>query len=208
MPRINAATIEEHKALTRQRILDALQTLLVETESLEGLSLGDVSSVAGIGRTTVYEYFTDLGDVVATLVEGTLPGVVDDIISESEDIPDPAERFLTIATGMISFVVEDPVLGLILHRAESSLSPDAQSRIAAAHGSLTTAMGDAYRDGVERKVFSAMPPDVLGALVHDTTMSAAKLVFQSSDARAELDRVLPIVRSFLLNGLAGKAHQH
>ncbi len=205
MPRISAATIEEHKALTRQKILDALQTLLAETGGLEGLGLGDIASVAGIGRTTVYEYFTDLDDVVATLVEEALPDVVDTVIVRAEAENDPAERFFTITAGIVSFVVDDPVLGLILHRAGSSLSPHAQERIAHAHGALITAMGDTYLAGVEKGVFTPMPPDLLGTFVQDVTMSAAKMVFQAEEARSELERVLPVLRSFLMTGLAGRA---
>ena len=56
MPRIRAGSIEEHKLLTRRQILEATHDLLSETGSAD-LNLGDLAAMAGIGRTTLYEYF-------------------------------------------------------------------------------------------------------------------------------------------------------
>ncbi|MEX0668083.1 MAG: helix-turn-helix domain-containing protein, partial [Acidimicrobiia bacterium] len=73
MPRIRAGSIEEHKVLTRRQILAAARMLLAETGNGD-LNLGDLAAVAGIGRTTLYEYFRDRDDLVASLVEDALPG--------------------------------------------------------------------------------------------------------------------------------------
>ena len=38
--------------------------------------LGEIALGAGVGRTTFYDYFDDRDDVIASLVEETLPGVI------------------------------------------------------------------------------------------------------------------------------------
>ena len=42
-------------------------------------------SASGVGRTTLYDYFVDRDDLIATMVEAELPGVIDDLITTSSD---------------------------------------------------------------------------------------------------------------------------
>ena len=76
MPRIRAASIDEHKALTKRALLDAAQALIRESGTAD-LPLGEIAIAAGVGRTTLYDYFDDRDDLIATLVEDELPGVVE-----------------------------------------------------------------------------------------------------------------------------------
>ena len=89
-----AENLTERKALVRQQVLDAAQ-MLFERDGYELTSLGSIAAEVGIGRTTLYEYFTDKEDLVATLVEATLPGVIDDLVS-SVTTDDRKERFVEL----------------------------------------------------------------------------------------------------------------
>ena len=143
MPRIRAANIEQHKELTRRQLLDATRQLLAEV-GYEMLTIGDVAAAVGIGRTTIYQYFRDKEDVLASLVEETLPEVIEDIIaSVPEDLP--VERRLTaLAEATVGFVASDPVLGLVLHRDVSKLSESTQERIRGAHRDLSAEIARLY----------------------------------------------------------------
>ena len=88
MPRIRAGSIEEHKVLTRRQILEAARMLLAETGNGD-LNLGDLAAVAGIGRTTLYEYFTDRDDLIASLVEDALPGVIAGLVGRMDRTEEP-----------------------------------------------------------------------------------------------------------------------
>ena len=83
MPRIRAGSIEEHKVLTRRQILEAARVLLAETGNGD-INLGDLAAVAGIGRTTLYEYFKDRDDLIASLVEDALPGVIAGLVARMD----------------------------------------------------------------------------------------------------------------------------
>ena len=63
MPRIRAETIAEHRALTRSQVLEAAKELIADLGSAE-ITLGEIASAVGIGRTTLYEYFADRDDVL------------------------------------------------------------------------------------------------------------------------------------------------
>lgn len=198
MPRIKAASIDEHKALTRRQILAATRELLAENESAD-LNLADLAAIAEIGRTTIYEYFRDRDDLIATLVETELPSVVADLMGKVGSVREPAERLLRLAELTVEFVATDPVLGLILHREVPRLSIEAQDRIRMAHNDLSAAMVGFYLGAVEAGRFRPMAPDLAGRLIHDTTMSAARSVIASP---ARLSEVTSNLRQFLAGGFA------
>ncbi|MCA1736953.1 MAG: TetR/AcrR family transcriptional regulator [Actinobacteria bacterium] len=197
MPRIKAGSIDEHKALTRRQILAATRDLLAETGSAD-LNLADVAAIAEIGRTTIYEYFRDRDDLIASLVEEELPTVIAGLMAGLGG-GGSDERLLRLAELTVEFVATDPVLGLILHREVPRLSFEAQDRIRIAHNDLSAAMVGFYLDAVEAGRFRKMSPDLAGRLIHDVTMSAARSVIAAPD---RLYEVAANLRQFLAGGFA------
>lgn len=198
MPRIKAGSIAAHKALTRGQILDATRQLLAETGSAD-LNLADLAAVAGIARTTIYEYFRDRDDLIASLVEDALPGVVSELIGAIDRNRPANERLLDLAGLVVEFVATDPVLGLILHREVPGLGSTAQDRIRLAHGDLSVAMAITFAEAVDAGHFRPMAPDLAGRFIQDTIMSAAKAVIASPSRLPEVRRTL---RTFLEGGLS------
>ncbi len=203
MPRIRAENIEAHKALTRREILDAVHEIIAEIGSAD-VSLAEVAHAVGIGRTTLYEYFKDKDDLIATLVEERLPEVAEDLVA-GEETADPAERLASLAMVTVRFVVEDPVLGLILHRELPLLSSAAQDRIRLAHSDLAREMVGAYRRGVEAGQFREIPPDIVGRFIQDMIMSAAKVLIAAGDPAKRLVEVESELAAFLIGGLGAGA---
>jgi len=201
MPRIKAGSIVEHKALTRRQILDATRLLLAETGSAD-LNLADLAAVAGIGRTTIYEYFRDRDDLIATLVEDALPGVVSDLIGRLDRKRSADQRLLDLAESVVEFVATDPVLGLILHREVPRMGATAQDRIRLAHGDLSVAMTITFQEAVEAGRFKPLAPDLAGRFIQDTIMSAARAVIASTN---RLPEVRSALRAFLEGGLTESA---
>lgn len=199
MPRIRAENIAAHKALTRRDIVDAAHDLLAEIGSAD-ISLAEVAFQAGIGRTTLYEYFRDKDDLIASLVEERLPEVVDGIIEAAAD-HGPTDRILDLATATVRFVITDPVLGVILHRELPRLSADAQARIRVAHADLAREMTATFLRGVEQGVFRRMAPDVAGRFMNELIMAAAKVLLSSPDPDARFPEVTSDLARFLLGGL-------
>lgn len=201
MPRIRADSIAEHKALTRQQILEAAQELIAEVGSAD-ISLGEIATAVGIGRTTLYEYFTDRDDVIASLVEEELPDVVAALIASVPSDLNPPEHLAEVAERTVRFVANDRVLGLILHREVGRLSADAQQRIRVAHADLVSEMASVYAAGVAEGSLRAMPVDLAGRFIQDTIMSAARAVIAAPDPDGRLPEILAAMRTFLLGGLA------
>jgi len=201
MPRIRATSIDEHKALTRSLLLTAAKELIADAGTAE-VSIGEIALSAGVGRTTLYDYFTDRDDLIATLVEDELPGVVAGIIATAPRSGTAGERLASLAGSTVEFVVSDPVLGLILHREVGRMGLEAQQRIRAAHSNLADAMIGLYFEGVEKGEFRLMPPELAGRLIQDTIMSAAKTVISVPDPEERIEPVTRHLRLFLLGGLS------
>ncbi len=199
MPRIRAGSIEEHKLLTRRQILEATHDLLAEVGSAE-LNLGDLASMAGIGRTTLYEYFRDRDDLIATLVEAELPEVITGLKDQLNPAESPDQQLISLAVLTVEFVATDPVLGVILHREVPRLSLDAQDRIRMAHTDLSSTLVGLYTKAVAAGTFRPMAPDIAGRLIHDVTMSAARVAITDP---LRLTEVTDALRQFLTSGFAG-----
>ncbi|MGH8953011.1 MAG: TetR/AcrR family transcriptional regulator [Acidimicrobiia bacterium] len=200
MPRIRATSIDEHKALTRSALLDSAKVLIADAGTAE-IPLGEIALSAGVGRTTLYDYFTDRDDLIATLVEEELPGVIEDLIAAAPQSGSAGDRLAALAMGTVEFVASDPVLGLILHREVGRMGLEAQQRIRAAHSNLADAMVGLYFEGVRNQEFRDMPPELAGRLIQDTIMSAAKSVIAAPDPQDRIETVTRHLRLFLLGGL-------
>ena len=198
MPRIKAASIDEHKAHTRRALFDAAKDLIEEAGTAE-VPLGDVALVAGVGRTTLYDYFADRDDMIASLVEEELPNVVAALLAGVDATRPVDERLAQLVALTVEFVASDPVFGVILHREAGRMGLDAQKRIGASHSELSTQMMALYLDGVEQGTFKPMPPQLAGRLLQDTIMAGAKTLIASPGILT--NGVTDAVTSFLLDGL-------
>lgn len=201
MPRIRADSIAEHKLLTRRQILEAAQELISEVGSAD-ISLGEIALAVGIGRTTLYDYFSDRDDVIASLVEEELPGVVDGLLKKVPDGLAAPDHLAALAEATVDFVVTDRVLGLILHREVGRLEPATQQRIRLAHAELVREMANVYSRGVEDGTLRDLPPDLAGRFIQDTIMASARTVIAAPDPDTRLAEVTEAMRVFLLGGLA------
>ena len=203
MPKIRAASIDEHKELTRRALLDAAFHVIAEAGSAE-VPLGEVALAAGVGRTTFYDYFDDRDDVIASLVEDKLPGVIAELIESVPHGLDVADRLARLASMTVEFVATDKVFGVILHREVGRMGVDAQERIRESHAQLATELAHIYMTGVSEGVFRPMPPYLAGRLIQDTIMSAARALIHDETRRQEVTRG---VEAFLLGGLGAPAER-
>ncbi len=164
-------------------------------------TLGDIAAHAGIGRTTFYDYFVDKEDLLASLVEESLPEVFATMIDEIPRTMSWRDQLAGLAVSMVEFVVSDPVFGLILHQDVPRLGPEAQRRIAVTHQNLITEFARIYRLGVEAGEFRDMPFDLAGHFIIDVVMSGARTMLKSEEPKQRFHEVAEETVRFLLGGL-------
>lgn len=71
MPRIEAPTVAEHREQRRKAILDAARALMVETG--EPPSMGQVGKRAGLARSSVYQYFDSVEELLTAVAADVFP---------------------------------------------------------------------------------------------------------------------------------------
>lgn len=94
MPKILGDSLEEHRATTRQRVFEALSTLMA-TRSFDAISMADLAGEAGIGRTAIYNHFRDKEAVVVAFASDETSRYVSRLLAALEGIEAPADRLRT-----------------------------------------------------------------------------------------------------------------
>jgi hypothetical protein len=105
-----------------------------------------------------------------------------------------------MAAATVEFIVDDRVLGLILHRELPRLSQDAQDRIRVTHQDLAMRMTGLYMQGVREGRFRRMAPDIAGRFMNEVIMAAAKVLIVAKDPAARLEEVTSAMSEFLFGG--------
>jgi AcrR family transcriptional regulator len=200
MPRIRAESIAEHRAMMQREILDAAAALF-RAQGYADTSLGDVAAYVGIGRTTLYEYFSDKEDLLASVVEDRIPSVMDGLVGDiPEDVP-VANRLAELIVRGIEYVSSDDDLGSMLMRETPRLGRDAQQRVRATHQRLLDEITALCREGIDSGEFQTYEPDVAGHLVFANLWSASQALIRDSDAKQKRHEAADTVVRFVMGGL-------
>lgn len=201
MPRIRAATIEEHKRQTRAEILDAAAELFA-SYGYADTNLGDIAAYVGIGRTTLYEYFSDREDVLVHIVESRMPGVVEALLhGVPADLP-VRDRLSELIVRGLEFVSTEHDLGSLLMREVPRLTEPAQRRIRHAHKPLEDEVVRLCRLGIESGEFRPFDPVDAGRIVFTLMMSASQNLRRDHDAKGKMHAAADTLVRFVFEGLA------
>lgn len=104
MPKINAATVVEHRAAQERLLLDAAHQLLQERSSAP--TMAEVAERAGLSRPSVYQYFSSRQDLLQALVKDTFPRWTEKINATMEKAKTPADRIMAYAVANIELVAD------------------------------------------------------------------------------------------------------
>jgi AcrR family transcriptional regulator len=90
MPKIIGGSLEEHREQTRRRVFEALSALLAE-RSFDALTMADLASEAGMGRTAIYNHFADKDAVVVAFASAETDRYLDRLGTALEHADGPAD---------------------------------------------------------------------------------------------------------------------
>ena len=200
MPRIRADSIEEHKTLTRRDILEAAAGLF-RCQGYNETSLGDISSEVGIGRTTLYEYFSDKEGILVSLVKQELPGLMAELVADLPDDGSCRDRLGVLIERGLEFVSDVSKLGSMLMRELPNISKAAQREVRQAHFGLADAVVQVCREGIASGEFRERNPMVVGQLVYGLMMSASSGLLRSPEAEARRREVSDTLQGIVFDGL-------
>lgn len=192
--------LTSHRSEVRTRLVAAAVEQLEEL-GFAATSPADVTLRAGIGRTTFYEYFSDMEDLLASLVEERMPLVTEAIVANVPRALPARDQLGELAVRMVEFAATDHVLGVRLHQDLPALQPEIQARIGAAHRSLSAEFARIYTQGVEQGELRSIPADLAGLFLRELVMAAAKTLMSLEEPKTRLHEVADELVRFLLHGL-------
>ncbi len=197
MPKINAATIDEHKEQTRSALLDAAARSFV-ANGLAGTSIGRLADDAGIARTTVYEYFANKESVLADLIDARLPPIVERVLT---DLPEdtPGGRLAEILQRSFTMVAAYPIEATLLFRVSRELPKPERDAAWSVFDPIRYEMVRLCREGIEQGDFPAMDPRSLGTIVADHLVGGIDEISVRGEDETEIVSASRI--AFLRHGL-------
>ncbi|MBB6343572.1 TetR/AcrR family transcriptional regulator [Nonomuraea muscovyensis] len=155
MPRISAATIGEHRAQTRDRILGAVSRLSRE-QGIDAISMTDVAGAAGITRTALYNYYPDKAALLLAFTEQVTRYFIDSYERELPEGASPADRLRAFVRLQLAGLVAHPHPGPA--DLGAALGPDAYQRLAEHVAPMQRILAEILETGIASGDFQA--PDV------------------------------------------------
>src|SRR5918911_431166 len=122
MPRLWNETIEAHRRAVRDAILDTTAALVVEY-GLTSVTMSQIAEKTGIGRATLYKYFSDVEAILLAWHERQITGHLEYLAEVRDQAGDAGKRLEAVleAYALISHKTHghhDTELAAFLHRDE------------------------------------------------------------------------------------------
>ena len=94
MPKILGGSLHEHRLQTRQKLFEALSSLMAE-RGFDAIRLADIAAAAGVGRTAVYNHFADKESLLLGFIAHEAQLYVDALEDALDAVTDPVAQLRT-----------------------------------------------------------------------------------------------------------------
>jgi AcrR family transcriptional regulator len=196
MPPIWADTLDEHRALVLQRLLEAFGALVAE-RGVEATTLAAVAQRAGIARSAVYNYVRDKHDLLLAHAASTLDSAAQELAAAlSADAP-PAERLARYVAAAFRGFASEPGGDLM-----SLLDPDQQRQLLAHLAPMREMLEQILSDGLGDGSFGDASVEELSGFV-TATLGGYRLPL--AHGLVDPDEGAEVCTRLLLHGLSGGA---
>ncbi|MFS0702864.1 TetR/AcrR family transcriptional regulator [Cellulomonas sp. 179-A 4D5 NHS] len=196
MPKIIGGSLHEHRAQTRQKLFAALSSLMAD-RGFDAITLADIASAAGIGRTAVYNHFPDKESLLVGFITHETEQYVATLERSLQDVEDPVEQ-------LRAYVRAQAQLKRVYHLApgpdlRSVLSRATQQRVREHVHLVEQILRRILTEGVESGAFP--PQDV------DTTVPLVNACLSSRgvpDDGPERDHAVEATVTFVLRAVGAR----
>ena len=119
MPRLWNQTIEAHRHAVRDAILDTT-VKLASQQGLASVTMSRIAEQSGIGRATLYKYFSDVESILAAWHERQISSHLQQLADVRDQAPDPGQRLRAVLETYALIAHAHPAgeLPTLLHRSE------------------------------------------------------------------------------------------
>lgn len=157
MPKISAASLDEHRAQTLDRIFDAVARLARE-KGIDMISLTDVASAAGITRTALYNYFPDKAALLVGFTERVTAYFIESFEHGLPRDADAVTRLRAFIRLQLDGLMAHPHPGAA--EITAALGPEAYASLAGHVAPMQKILVDILRSGVDNGEFREVDPEL------------------------------------------------
>lgn len=187
VPKLWNETIDAHRREVRAAILDTTAALVAE-HGLRGVTMSAIAERAGIGRATLYKYFSDVESILTAWHEQQIAGHLAEIAEIRDRSGSPAER---LAAVLEAFALrsrkshgQDSAIVAALHRGRNT--SEAEQHV---HGMIRDLIAEAAAAGTVRA--DVTPGELATYCVHALTAAEA------APSAAAVRRLVDVIMSGL-----------
>jgi AcrR family transcriptional regulator len=191
VPKINAASLDEHREGMRDRLLDAWATLTNE-RGYESVTLADVAARAGLARSAIYNYFADKDDLLFAYTDREMRRFLVMLTDAFDGVESSFQRLRTyIELQFADFASRPPPPGREL---AAVLAPDVYERFLRHIEPAERIVRDLVATGVRDGEFIDLDPDDTALLVMGCiSAERVPLGTHRHDPSSTVDRVVAFV---------------
>lgn len=199
MPKISAPTLEEHRAGTIDRLLDAWGELVM-SRGYDSVSLADVAAQAGLARTAIYNYFPDREALLFTWTDREMRRTLHALGQQLADAESCAEKLgVFVHFQLVEFRARHLPPG---KEVVQFMAPETYKRFMDHIEPLETMLAEVVAEGVEAGEFAA-DFDPAGAVPLVMACIAAERVPLATGAHS-VDEASDRVTTFVLRALGAR----
>lgn len=96
MPKISGKNLSEHRERTREALFAALSSLMA-AKGFDAISMSDLANESGIGRTAIYNHFSDKEELLLAYIEFEVNAYMDRTNSKLARIDSPLDKLRVYA---------------------------------------------------------------------------------------------------------------
>jgi AcrR family transcriptional regulator len=168
VPKLWSESIEAHRRTVRDATLNTTAALMAE-HGLRSLTMSQIAEETGIGRATLYKYFSDVDTILVAWHERQVTGHLEYLAAVRDQAGEAGERLKAVleAYALISHEHHGTELAALLHRGE---------HVARAQQQLSDFIRDLLTEGAETgELRDDVPPDELATYCLHALAAAGSL---------------------------------
>lgn len=200
MPRISAATNAAQRENTKRAILDSFGEILY-TRGLPGLTMTDVAKNAGIGRTAVYNYFADMGELLVAYALDETERFLNELRVGLEGIENPIDQLAVYIRLQINDLARRHLPPGPAMR--SMLSPESYAKLGKHVHELQMVLAHILSAAIAENYIPKNDIRELAMLVHGSLSSSAGRAEDAPDEETRERQILSTIR-FIQMGLGAR----
>lgn len=200
MPRISAATNAAQRENTKRAILNSFGEILYN-RGLSGLTMTDVAKNAGIGRTAVYNYFADMGELLVAYALDETERFLNELRVGLEGIENPIDQLAIYIRLQINDLARRHLPPGPAMR--SMLSPESYAKLGKHVHELQMVLAHILSAAIAENYIPKNDIRELAMLVHGSLSSSAGRAEDAPDEETRERQILSTIR-FIQMGLGAR----